>query len=55
MVRFSKPNLSPKLESNIFIRKDPEVPKHEIKMGEIEGNWQPEKFYASKIKLIYSK
>ncbi len=31
-----------------------EVPKREIKMGEIEGNWQPVKFYCSEIKLIYS-
>ncbi len=32
----------------------PEVPKREIKMGEIEENWQPAKFYCSEIKLIYS-
>ncbi len=31
-----------------------EVPKREIKMGEIEKNWQPAKFYCSEIKLIYS-
>ncbi len=31
-----------------------EVPKHEIKMGKIEKNWQPAKFYCSEIKLIYS-
>ncbi len=30
------------------------VPKREIKMGEIEENWQPAKFYCSEIKLIYS-
>ncbi len=32
----------------------PEVPKCEIKMGEIKGNWQPAKFYCSEIKLIHS-
>ncbi len=40
--------------SNIFVRKDPEVQKRKIKMGEIERNWQPMKFYCSEIKLIYS-
>ncbi len=40
--------------SNIFVRKDPKVPKREIKMAEIEENWQPAKFYCSEIKLIYS-
>ncbi len=31
------------------------VPKREIKMGKIEENWQPAKFYCSEIfKLIYS-
>ncbi len=32
----------------------PEVPKCEIKVGEIEGNWHPAKSYCSEIKLIYS-
>ncbi len=39
---------------DIFVRKDPDVPKCEIKMGEIEENWQTAKFYCSEIKLIYS-
>ncbi len=43
-------------DTGIFVKEHfcPEVPKHEIKMGEIEGNWQPAKFYCSEIKLIYS-
>ena len=41
------------LWSNIIVREDPEVPKREIKMGEIEENWQSAKFYSSEIKLIY--
>ena len=37
------------------MRRDPEVPKREIKMGKIKENWQPAKFYCSEIKLIYSR
>ncbi len=33
----------------------PGVPNREIKMGEIEENWQAAKFYCSEIKLIYSR
>ncbi len=42
-------------EATFFVRKDPEVPKREIKMGEIEGNRQPAKFYCCEIKSIYSE
>ena len=41
-------------EATFFVRKDPKVSKRKIKMGEIEGNWQPGKIYCSEIKLIYS-
>ncbi len=42
--------------TGIFLKQHfcPEVSKREIKMGEIEENWQPAKFYCSGIKLIYS-
>ncbi len=35
--------------------KELEVPKCEIKMGEIEGKGQPAKFYCYEIKSIYSE
>ncbi len=42
--------------TGIFVKENlcPEITKRETKMGEIEGNCQPAKFYCSEIKLIYS-
>ena len=37
------------LWSNIFVWKDPEVPKCEIKMWEIQENWKNAKFYCSEM------
>ncbi len=36
--------------TGIFVKEHfcPEVPKCQIKMGEIDGNWQPENFTAAK-------
>ncbi len=42
-----------KVSRAIFVKEHfcPEVPKREIRMGGIEGNWQPAKFYCSEIKF----
>ncbi len=42
-------------EAIFFVKTDPEVPKREIEMCEIEEIWQPAKFYCSKIELIHSR